>query len=67
MNEICNLFNFLSPNILIHLPVNEVMDYSNKFQNKFNTDSTTEFPLQLVMLVSIDIVKEELVKLNSIK
>jgi len=43
------------------------MDYSNKLQNKFNTDLTTEFPLQLVMLVSMDIVKEELAKLNSIK
>jgi len=72
MNEKCNLFNFLSPNIFyiynnIHLHVNEIIDYSNTLQKKFNTDLTTEFPLQLVMLVSMDIVKEELAKLNSIK
>lgn len=34
------------------------MDYSNKLQIKFNADLTTEFPLLLVMLVSMDIVKE---------
>jgi len=47
MNEVYNLFNFLSPNILlIQLSFNEIMDYSNKPQKKFNTNLTAEFPQQ---------------------
>lgn len=43
------------------------MDYSNQLQKQFNTDLSAEFPLQLIMLFSMDIVKEELAKLKSIK
>lgn len=67
MNEVCNLFNFMSPSVLISLPEKDIMEYSQKIQLKYSNDLSAEFPLQLVMLVSMTTIKEELAKLNSIK
>ncbi|XP_050065229.1 zinc finger MYM-type protein 1-like [Aphis gossypii] len=67
MNEVCNLFNFMSPSVLISLPEKDIMEYSQKIQLRYSNDLSAEFPLQLVMLVSMTTIKEELAKLNSIK
>jgi hypothetical protein len=67
MNEVCNLFNFLSPSVLIYLPEKDIMEYSQKLQLKYSNDLSAELPLQLVMLVLMTTIKEELAKLNSIK
>ncbi|KAF0751029.1 zinc finger MYM-type protein 1-like [Aphis craccivora] len=67
MNEVCNLFNFMSPSVLISLLEKDIMEYSQKIQLRYSNDLSAEFPLQLVMLVSMTTIKEELAKLNSIK
>lgn len=67
MNEVCNLFNFMSPSILISLPEKDIMKYSQKIQLKYSNDLSAEFPLQLIMLVSMTSFKKRRVsqvKLN---
>jgi hypothetical protein len=67
INEVCNLFHFLSPSALISLPEKNIMGYSQKLQLKYSNNLSVEPPLQLVMLVSMTTTKEEFAKLNSIK
>jgi hypothetical protein len=38
MNEICNLFNFLSLSVLISLPEKYIMEYSQKLQLKYSNN-----------------------------
>jgi hypothetical protein len=67
MNKECNLFNFLSPSVLISLLEKDIMESTQKLQLKFSNDLFAELSLQLVMLVLMTTIKEELAKLNSIK
>jgi hypothetical protein len=59
MNEVCNLFNFLSPSVLISFPEKDIMEYSQKLQLKYSNNLSAELPLQLVMLVLMTTIKEE--------
>lgn len=67
INKECGLFNFLNLSVLISLPENDIIEYSQKFYLKYSNDLSVGFTLQLVTLISITTVKKELHKVNSIK
>jgi hypothetical protein len=41
----CNLFNFLSPSVLISLSEKDIMEYSQKLQLKYSNDLSAELLL----------------------